>query len=169
MDFLALPLLRPTDTLEQAIRQMNLIDRRTVVVEIKPGAYRVFTNREVIDGWRDGLPTLGQLKGGQAVAPLSGHDEIEQMIWGEVDDPNFKRRDQAAAAMDLAQATYATLGPEVSVGRWISIVTRHEGLAEVSKSKTKVCACRSDNYTQDPAPEPAPFNCPLGNHPWRCA
>jgi hypothetical protein len=169
MDFLALPLLRPTDTLEQAIRQMNLIDRRTVVVEIKPGAYRVFTNREVIDGWRDGLPTLGQLKGGQAVAPLSGHDEIEQMIRGEVDDPNFKRRDQAAAAMDLAQATYAALGPEVSVGRWISIVTRHEGLAEVSKSKTKVCACRIDNYTQDPAPEPTPVNCPLGNHPWRCA
>lgn len=167
MDTVGLPLLKPGDSVEQALVEMNALDRHEVILEELNGRYRLLRNVDVLAAWRRGVRELGQVVGGQPVAPITGFSNIVALMhtpWGDA------HREAVPKTLDSVGAMFGVVAG-AAVGRWIHVVTRHEGVAGQSRTKVKACVCKADSkHNGDSPPEDATRpTCPQCSGDWRCA
>ena len=168
MDQVDLPLLQSYNTPEDAIMQMNQFDRRFVIAEIGVRGYHSFSNKEVLQAWRESVPTLGAMNTGEPVVRIP----IEQTVDEIMSIPWDHTRRKAAEQM-MAQYDPRRFGLPVNLvvtGGLIRVLTQHESVRDEATSATKDCVCKNCSFSSA-CPPANSFN-PCSNcsrNTWRCA
>ena len=169
MDVVDLPLLGADTAVQTAIDAMNVLNRRKVIVTRELADHVVYSNKVVLQGWREGIATLGQLEGGDRVVALLAYREFrtESAMPGDYSAIEM--------ALDQALALYGVLRTDPRRPGGVAtatIVTRYETLTAEARSSTKECVC-SLNASHNAQHPPAPGGggkCPFGDSgTWQCA
>lgn len=156
MDILDLPAMTGDGSLEDAIEAMRKADRRAVLFK-PPGAerYELYTNIQIAHAIDAGLERMKELPpSGTVVVPVRdkapGPRAPKRSFRGSRDLEALGRRsrDLLGRALDARGADYAFVGaPRDGL---LSVITRHEGIAEEHRSRSKICRCRPNNHSPPP-------------------
>ncbi|HEY1219200.1 MAG: hypothetical protein ABSE42_05320 [Bryobacteraceae bacterium] len=174
MDAVELPLLVSFNTPEDAITQMNHFNRRFAIADLAQRGYYSFTNKEVLQAWRDDVPTLGAMNTGQPVLRVPIEQTVSHIMSLYWDHPRreaaHSRLVQNNLRFGLPESLEILPATPVAPGALIWVLTQHEGVRLEATSSTRDCVCKNCGYnSQCP---PANSSNPCSNcqkNTWRCA
>ena len=169
MDFLQLPLLKPTDTILEAMDRMQTADARAIVVgPLGPvgGDYQLQMNTAVMKGYKGNLQFLYQLESGTPLPDLSNHLAFRGLGGGSYSPGS---QDSIERTLDSQNTSYA-LSSSVGGGTPVAtIVTRHEGYAAQIRDANKVCVCDGPGrHPGDAPPLHDGDGCEICSHTYIC-
>jgi hypothetical protein len=170
MDALQLPLLKPSDTIRQAMDYMKIADARAIVVgpgESKQNKYVLQMNTAVMKGYQARQQFLYQLEDpGILVTDFSDRSllgKIRRTLY------EFGSTYEIESLMDSEGSGYALAGPAYGGVPVATVVTRHESYTAQIRSAQKVCVCDGPGaHVADSPPKHDGDECDFDTHHYIC-